>query len=1087
MKKVRLVTLALSLILSLNMSAQSNSLKTGFENPPQISRPRVWWHWMNGNISKDGIYKDLMWMHRVGIGGVHIFDAGMSTPLIVKKRIAFMTPEWKDCFKYAVHLADSLGMEATVTAAPGWSNTGGPWVEPQDAMKKLVWREMVVQGGKNIQLSLPDPYKTTGPYQNVLGDEDPKKNEYYEDISVLAVRMNPAELSMQEMGAKITSSDGNFTLQQLTDGDIATTEELPADTTKGFKWIQIEFDKPYTIKALSVADGKKSRQWDINPPKPVKFLMASDDGHLYNKVCDIPTSSSYLQTVNIPETKAKFFRVCFENQARPIPIAEIQLYNIAKVDRAADKAAFGTPSDVALHPTLSNDKAPALTDIIDLTSLANGKKQFTWKAPKGKWRIYRFGYSLTGKKNHPASPEARGLEVDKLDADAATRYLEHLIGLYKDASGNMLGDKGIQHMMFDSYEAGIANWTPKMMQEFKKRRGYDLLKWMPALTGQIVENAQKTDQFLFDWRKTLSELIAQNLYGQAEKILKEHHMKSYMESQETSRPLLADGMEIKKNADIPMGAMWASSSTLYFKDNKENGKQGDIHESASTAHLYGKRLVAAESLTSNGKDGEGLAYTLYPSILKRVADLEFASGLNYFVIHESAHQPVDDKIPGEGLQIYGQWFHRHETWAEQAKPWMDYLARSCYMLQQGKYVADVAYYYGDDGNVTSLFTNEQPPIPYTYNFDYVNTDALVNILSFDGSNITTPSGMKYKLLALDQNATRITVPALKKIDEMVKNGAYLLGDRPTVCPSMSDSQEEWNSLVNDIWGAGRKNVFSGKSISEVLATISVKPDFTCDDMDSLRFVHRSTSDAEIYWINNRSFSTRDISGIFRTTGLKPTIWHPETGLIEKANYTEGEEETNVSLHLVSGESVFVVFQGQEDIHGTQELPQKVISDLKPITTPWTLEFQKGLGAPAQITIDTLKSYSEFQDPGIKYFAGTVAYKNHITISKDELKQGRILFDLGKVCYLAEVIINGKSFGVLWNAPYRVDITDALQKGKNEIEVRVISLWRNRIIGDLQPDCKHKYTYTSYQFYKANSKLIPAGLLGPVTLKVETIK
>jgi hypothetical protein len=1087
MKKTRLVTLVFAVLLSLNLSAQDNTLKAGFENPPQLSRPRVWWHWMNGNISKDGIYKDLMWMHRVGIGGVHIFDAGMRTPQIVPKRIIFMTPEWKDCFKYAVHLADSLGMEATVTAAPGWSNTGGPWVEPQDAMKKLVWREMVINGGKAVKVSLPAPYTTIGAFQNIPEETSYRGKSLYEDISVLAVRMNSEELSMQEMGAKITSSDGEFTLEQLTDGDLAKADTLPADTAKGFKWIQIEFNKPYTIKALCIDDGKKFRLWDVNPPKPVKFLMASNDGQVYNKVCDIPVGSAYLQTLNIPATTAKYFRVCFENQSKPIPITELQLFNVAKVNRAADKAAFGTPSDIALHPTLSDDKAPSLADVIDLTPLANGKEQFTWKAPKGKWRIYRFGYSLTGKTNHPASPEATGLEVDKLDADASKRYLEHLISLYQDASGNMIGERGIRHMMFDSYEAGIYTWTPKIMQEFRQRRGYDLLPWMPALTGQIVESAQKTDQFLFDWRKTLSELIAQNLYGQAEKILKEHHMMSYMESHESARPFLADGMEVKKNADIPMGAMWASTGVMNFEDQKEFGKQGDIHESASVAHLYGQNLVAAESLTANGRDGNGLAYSLYPAILKRVADLEFASGLNYFVVHESAHQPVDDKIPGEGLQIYGQWFHRHETWAEQAKPWMDYLARTCYMLRQGQYVADVAYYYGEDGNVTSLFTNEPPKIPYTYNFDYVNTDALVNLLSFDGSNITSPSGMKYKLLAMDKNATRITVPTLKKLDEMVKNGAYLCAERPTVNPSLSDSQEEWNSLVNDIWGTGRKNVFANQSIEEVLKTIHVKPDFTCSDMDSLRFMHRFTQDAEIYWVNNRSFRTRDIDGIFRTTGLKPTIWHPETGKVEAANYLESDETTRVSLRLVSGEAVFVVFQGQEDIHGTQDLPQTEVSELKTITTPWVLEFQKNLGAPEQITIDSLKSYTDFEDPGIKYFSGTTAYKNHFDLSKKEMKQGRILLDLGNVCYLAEVYVNGKNLGILWHAPYQLDITDALQKGNNDIEVRVTSLWRNRIIGDQQPGCKQTYTYTSYKFYRANSKLIPAGLLGPVKLKIETQK
>ena len=454
MKHFRIFALAIFAFISLEMQAQESALKAGFVSPPQEARPQVWWHWMNGNISKEGIRKDLQWMQRVGIGGVHIFDAGLKTPRVVPKRITFMTPAWKDCFKYAVELADSLGLSTTVTSAPGWSNTGGPWVSPEDAMKKLVWRETIVQGGSTLKMQLPEPFQISGPFQNIPASDNPHAQTYYKDVNVLAVPLSPEDLSMEQMGAKITSSDGIFTLQQLTDEDLVKASMLPGDTAKGYKWIQVEFDRPYTIKALSVADGRTWRVWTTNEPAATKFLQASDDGKTFRDICKIPISGAMLQTVNIPATTAKYFRICFENQKRSIAVSELCLYTVNKVNRAADKAGFGTPSNVARCPTVSSNKDPQLSEIIDLTEKVDANGQLVWKAPKGRWRIYRFGYSLTGKQNHPASPEATGLEVDKLDADAVGRYLEHLVKIYQEASGNKMGKGGIEYMMFDSYEAG---------------------------------------------------------------------------------------------------------------------------------------------------------------------------------------------------------------------------------------------------------------------------------------------------------------------------------------------------------------------------------------------------------------------------------------------------------------------------------------------------------------------------------------------------------------------------------------------------------------------------------------------------------
>lgn len=1087
MYQLRNILMAAMAATSVHVAAQTDTLRAGFVSPPQSARPRVWWHWMNGNISRDGIYKDLTWMNRVGIGGVHIFDAGKNTPQVVPHRIVYMTPEWKDCYRYAVQLADSLGMEATMTGTPGWSNTGGPWVTPADAMKKLVWRQVTVRGGRVVDCQLPAPYSVSGAFQNVAARGTVSKQQLYGDIAVLAVRVAPGDLTLSDMGARVTASGGKFTVDMLTDGDMATTANLTPDSAGRPAWLQVELARPYTIRALSLKDGRQHSQWRNKRPAPTKWLEASSDGVHFTKVCDLVLGGAPLATVDIPPTTARFFRVVFRADKRPLAIAELNLYTTYRVNHSEEKAAFGTPVDLPLYPTPATDTATPLAQVVDLTGMVSADGHLRWKAPAGRWRIYRFGYSLTGKMNHPASPEATGLEVDKMSAPAVARYIGTYLSTYVDATKGMMGRRGLQNLLIDSYEAGIANWTPTMLTDFARLRGYDMLRWMPALAGEIIESSAKTDRFLFDWRHTLGELVEENLYHQVADTMAARGMGTYFESHESCRVYEADGMAVKRHATVPMGAMWASEPVMHFNDRGETGKQGDIRESASVAHIYGQNLVAAESLTSNGLDGDGLAYSLTPNLLKPAADLEFASGVNRIVIHDSAHQPVDDKIPGQGLEIYGQWFHRHETWAEQARPWVDYLARTSYMLQQGHFVADVAYYYGDDNNVTGLFYAEQPKVPATVAYDYVNTPALTSQLAYANGRIVTPSGMTYRMLALDANTARMTVPALRRIAALVDQGMPLCGARPTMTPSLSDDEAEFAQLVSRIWDGNHPHVFEHATIGQALAAIGVAPDFSADTMDSLRYVHRTLPGTEIYWINNRSYHQRTVNATFRVAGLTPYRWNPETGSISRLAYQAADKTTTLSLSMEPGEACFVVFRAQPDEAAAPALAADSAATLLTLSAPWAVSFQPGRGAPAQMVMPQLASLSESADEGIRYFAGMATYRQTFRLSRADMRAGRLWIDLGRVCPLAEVVVNGHNLGILWRAPFTVDATTALHRGDNTIEVRVSTLWRNRIIGDRQPSCKHPYTYTSYPFYKADSKLQPSGLLGPVSVRGEKVK
>jgi hypothetical protein len=349
------------------------------------------------------------------------------------------------------------------------------------------------------------------------------------------------------------------------------------------------------------------------------------------------------------------------------------------VNRFEEKAGFSEATNLysLATPAVPIQDAVRKADVVDLTSKMRGDGSLVWTPPAGRWVVLRIGFSLTGARNAPASPEATGLEVDKLNRGHVKAYLDDYLGPYKNILGVLMGKRGLQYVITDSWEAGVQNWTEEMIAEFAKRRGYNPRPWLPVLTGRVVESAESSDRFLWDFRKTIGDLTTEYHYDQITASLHERGMGRYTESHESGRAFIGDGMEVKRNAEIPMSALWTPETS----SDEPPGYSGDIRESASVAHIYGQNLVAAESLTAYG--GSRGAWSWSPETLKPTADTELAMGLNRFVLHTSVHQPVSDKVPGLSLGPFGQWFTRHETWAELAKPWTTYLARSSYMLQQG--------------------------------------------------------------------------------------------------------------------------------------------------------------------------------------------------------------------------------------------------------------------------------------------------------------------------------------------------------------------------------------------------------------------
>ena len=1102
-----------------------DALGRGFQNPPASARPRVWWHWMNGNISKAGIKLDFEWMKRVGIAGFQNFDAGLNSPQVVEKRLVYMTPEWKDAFKYAATLADQMGLEMAIAGSPGWSESGGPWVTPAQAMKKFVWSETRVEGGRPFTGVLPKPPTTTGSYQNLAragrgfgGEAQPTvQPEFYADSAVVAYRAPDNDRPLAELQPKVTSSGGSFDLAMLTDGDLAKSALLPAAPVGEKAWVQFEFATAQTVRGMTmVTGGGGGRGFGGGRGgggASGQEVEASDNGRDFRTLVAIPGGA---RTIAFAPATARFFRVSFRTQAPqaggrrgdsggfggPPPggapqragqpaapagtqIAELILHTGAIVDRFQDKAGFSAAAGLMNVPTPSVSAADAIrrADVIDLTSRMKPDGTLNWTPPEGRWVVLRFGYSLTGATNNPASPEATGLEVDKLSRTHVKTYFDNYLGQYKDATGGLMGNRGLQYIITDSWEAGVQNWTDDMIAEFAKRRGYDPRPWLPVLAGRVVESAEASDRFLFDFRKTIASLTAENHYDQLTDILRERGMARYTESHENGRAFIADGMDVKRTAAVPMSAMWVGRSG---PDGGPANYNGDIRESASVAHIYGQNLVAAESLTAGGGD-----YTYSPETLKPTADAEMAMGLNRFVIHTSVHQPVTEKMPGLSLGQFGQWFTRLETWAEYAEPWVTYLARSCFMLQQGTFVADVLYYYGEDSNITALYGNAPPEVPAGYGYDFASSSVVLNRLTFLNGSLASAPNMTYRLLALDPNTRRMPLPVLRKIRELVNAGAVVVGPKPTDSPSLSDDQAAFKTLADELFGSGtgernvgKGRVFAGQTVVQALAALQAVPDFEHAKAQSdttLLFVHRRVADGDIYWVNNRKNRVESLDATFRVQGKAAEIWRADTGQVEPASYRIANGRTTVPLRLDPNDAVFVVFR-QAAASPSRALPAQTETRLAEAGGDWAVSFQPNRGAPARINLPRLASWSENTDPGVKYFSGTGTYSKTLQAPADWFRTGaRLWLDLGDVKNLAEVLVNGKSLGVVWKPPFRVEVTSAMKPGSNTLEIRVTNLWVNRIIGDQQPDASMKYTFTGRQYYRADSPLLPSGLLGPVEI------
>jgi hypothetical protein len=997
-----LICIALSLTTatvsgsSLATTVDADPLLAEFLNPPNVARPQVWWHWMSGNVSLEGAKLDLAWMQRVGIGGIHAFSGGgLGEPHVIEPPVDFMTDQWKSVFRQTTQLARAAGMEVTIAGSPGWSETGGIWVEPRNAMKKYVWSETRVQGGRLFVGHLAQPPATTGPFlaakANRRGTSAKELvGDLFEDSVVIAFPTPAAESAVGV--PRYTSSVGPIDLSPLKDADLANTVELPIREGTATAWVQAAFDGPTTLAGLTLGLGTAANV----------EVQTSDDGIHFRRVvsaaADPAETPAPQQTYAFPASTGKVFRVLLTapppksplpdlppgSSLAPPPLRAFAITRLnfsggARVDRFESRAGFQSTVDPAAGstPSAATNAVIPINGVVDLTGQLQSDGRLAWTPPRGKWTVLRFGWSLTGQTNGPAEPTDTGLEVDKLDPTLVRDYLERYLELYRSAMGATLDASNVQNLLTDSWEAGVQNWTSTLLTQFKARRGYDPMPFMPVLAGRVVADSATSERFIWDFHRTLKEILADNHQGVLAQVLHEHGMGYYTEAQGDTPRAIGDGMTMKARSDIPTAEFWYRP---FAADPGQPSLKADLEEAASASHVYGKKLAASESLTvAAGSD----PWSFSPAMMKPVADEIFAHGINRILIHESHHQPLIDSEPGLVMGFFGQYFNRNDTWAPEAGAWVSYLARTSYLLQRGQFVADVAYFYGEERNLTERYQHQfELGIPQGYAHDFINPEALMTLLSVKDGRLITPSGMSYRVLYLPSYVTRLTLPAMSKIRDLVAAGAVLVGKKPVGGLGIESSDAAVEAVAVQLWGTvsekssvrafGKGRVYTIADLSAALVAERVTPDVSVDGAtagDAFFSVHRKDAENDIYFISNRQKSEERLKVKFRVHGKLPEIWHAEDGKIEPASYQMADDDgVDVRLHLDPDEAVFVVFRRNASA-STWNVPRVTSEVLTTLNGTWTVQFQPGRGAPATASFDRLIDWTVSSDDRIKYFSG----------------------------------------------------------------------------------------------------------------------
>jgi len=815
--------------------------------------------------------------------------------------------------------------------------------------------------------------------------------------------------------------------------------------------------------------------------------------------------------VNLPPPKAReaFYRdtaVVAYRITNSIPHPPLENWRQKALQQSLEP--FSSPSSAPLFeeiPPPPGESDANAADVLDLTANFNTNGVLRWAVPPGDWQIFRFGYTIgdhayvsTASEGWQRAPGAThdSFALDVYDATAFQNYWNAIVEPLIADAGPLAG-KTLKYLHTDSWEIELANWTPTLRAEFQKRHGYDLLPWLPVLAGRIVNSRAESDRFLFDYRQTLGDLAIDNHYRLFRDNAHKHGLEIHPESG-GPHAVPIDAQRCLGWDDVPMSEFWAWSWEHRIGD--EN--RFFVKQPASAAHTYGHRITQDEGFTTIGPNWQEKIW----DNLKPAFDQALCEGMNRLVWHAFVCSPDETGVPGQQY-FAGTHLNPKVTWWEKSAPFFSYLDRCQFMLQQGHFSADVLFYYGDHvPNFAQLKKSDPAHIQPGYDYDVITAEALIERASVQAGKIVLPDGINYRVLVLPEHHV-ISLAVLKKLKALVAAGATVIGPKPERAETLENfaaTDAEVQKLSDELWGGGSRReeaqtnyfgqgrVITGKSAREVLLADGVPPDCeflsTTSHQSSTNFdyIHRTAGDSEIYFVANRTTNAETaITTAFHVTGKAPELWNAVTGEHKfAAGYEENGGRTYLPLDFDPCGSWFVVFREPASKHPTTAYDNSLT--LKPVLAlsgAWTVHFDPKWGGPETAQFDTLASWPTRPEPGIKFYSGTAVYEKTFDLPHSALRtpHSALVLDLGTVRELAEVKVNGKSCGIVWCPPWRVDVTDAVTPVENKLQVEVVNFWPNRIIGDASLPPAQRLTQTNIRKLTAKTPLEPAGLFGPVRL------
>ncbi|MEI8085334.1 MAG: glycosyl hydrolase [Paludibacter sp.] len=1136
--KTFFISLLIFCFLSVSVDAQTSLNKSDFQTPPTSTKVHAWWHWMGGNITKDGITKDLESMKAQGIVQASIFNiAAIYNKTVDVPKVKFNSPEWIEMYQWALKEANRLGITIGIETIDGFATIGGPWITPEMSMKQYVWTKTSIDGGKVLNVRLPEPIKM---------------ENFYRDEVVVAFPMKENSNSFKEANPKIDVNKiptGNV----LFDGNPKSEIDFNKNQV-----VDVSFAKDFTADKL-VLYPHLPFCWDFvlvdNGKITLNFaLSSSNDGKVFSKVADLKSVGSNKPiTVAFPTTNAKFYRLELVKTSlvysNNLPIAELELL------KGDEQALFQSPVNSFFEKTASvydlkenvldvniikNVTPISENSVIDITSYMSTDGTLKWNAPKGRWQIIRFGYTSTGVKVDPATKGEEGLEADKLDTTALNLHINSYAKKLLDAAGKYKGNT-LKFLLMDSWEAQFQTWSKNFSKEFQTRRGYNILPWIPVLCGETVGSTELSEAFLFDFRKTIADQLDQYFYKHFSDLSHrngmEYHGEAIYGGWGAYPP--SDALKTNEYIDLPMTEFWANANQDKMSEYNPANKPASCMPTYS-ALAFNKQIIGSEAYT-------GFAhYSEAPGDLKPFGDAAFCAGVNQIILHSFVHQPFDNK-PGMTLGKFGGHYNRNNPVWEFNQDWLNYQARVQYILQKGEPIVDVLFYIGDE---LPLFFSKSfvKDLPYGITPNACNMDMLNKRIKVIDGKLSLGGNQRFSLLML-HNTTKMEFSTLKRIAQLVKEGAVVYGPKPLEMLSVTDIKNDslaFKQLVDAVWGNSTENnygkgkMYSGKPLAEVIKQMNVTPDLTTNTQNpkEIMFIHKKLNDMDIYFVFNQQNRTLNREILFRVNGKTPEIWNAVNGTVSKpAIYSEEGNQTRIPDTFRAYESKIFVFKNETPAHyiqqvaleGKQIFPQLQLTDttfaipeveykngkfgfISTVTGKYTfttndtkvikanltqptvleianpktrIEFFSASNEVIQpVEVTELKSLTEFENPAIKYFAGKAKYTIHFSVPKKfSSLTDSIILNLGKIDATAEVILNDKLLTYAWQSNTCVSVKDLL-KGENTLVVAVATVCRNRFIGDLNQFGSVKSLWTTSpieEILNKNMPLKPSGLMGPLKL------